>query len=120
VVCGVLRTQFPLRLVIEGTEQIHLHDNSALGGAGDEITQPFEVGVVPPGQVKFVSAVRITWCFGARPRTNESPWRRRERITGDVEGAVGFDVSTAERAGEVQAVPGQRVKVLSIVEVEIQ
>src|SRR5207247_11068613 len=104
----------------EGTEQIQLHNDASLARLRHEILQPSEVGLVPSGQVEFVSAIRVTRRLAARPWTDEAARSGRERIAGNVKGAKWLGIGAGKAPREVQTVPGQRVEILHVIEIKIQ
>ena len=120
VVPRIHRAQVPLLVFVHRAEQIHLDDDAALGRIRQKIAQPAEIRFVPAAQVELRPAAGVPRLVAARPRADETALERSQRIARNVEGPLRLDIRPAERARVVEAVGGQRIEVLFVVEVEIE
>ncbi len=120
VVGRVQRADRPHRVLVERAEQHELDDDAARRCLLQHVAQPRDVGLVEARQVEFRATVGVAIGGAARPRADEAPLRRIERVGGDAEVAAGLDVGAREDPRAVQAVGLQRVEVATVVEVEVE
>ncbi len=120
VVARVHRAGGPEDVLVEGAEEVHLHDDAALLRLGHEVLQASEVRFVPAGEVELHPPVVVARHRAARPRGGVPSRLRGEGVVRDAEGRRHLPVRPREEARQVQAVLRQRVQVAHAVEVEVQ
>src|SRR5262249_53200925 len=111
VIQRVLRAQMPLSFFVKRAEKVHFDNDPARLGLSEEIAQSLEVRIVPFAQIEFVSSIWIAGAFTAHPGTDKTILCRSERVAGDIERALGLDVSPRESPRTIEFLRCQFVEI---------
>src|SRR5262249_1502089 len=120
VVVDVERAQLPLRLLVEGAEEIDLHDHTTFARLGDKVLEAAKVRVVEASEIELGAAQRVAGRVAARPRREETALGGGQGVLGNMEGPCRLDIGAGEGARQVEAIASKCIEILAVVKVEIE